>query len=376
MKTLISILCVIVLISLPAISQDVSITDYTVPISTAKSLLLNADYNYSAVGDSTVGNIGNGRVFYRQFYSSLPFAWSINFDGSASRINDDLSHSSYLATSFRKYLSNESSFFGFGGITASHDRGYKQAASRVSAGAGYGRFIAATAFAKAIRIDNFLLDEEILDEHLDKETLIKLGHIIEREQEFKDKYGATYEPRWYDAMEKVIKASGMMTSESLGAMGILRIKEVLFFETIHDRFYGWDIRLGVGYDLTTADKSASNASAEAGISFSYPISLGTQIDHGTTYTSNLSDFGNEYSVVTYLNYIYELSNRIDFLGGYKFNSIKATTTKEALNSHAFRASFIFYIENQINLVLNGQLDKTGDRDWNKSIVFTIGYRVW
>lgn len=376
MKNIFMILSLVFLFTTYVAAQDVSITDYTVPVSTAKSLLLNADYNYSAVGDSTVANVANGRVLYKQFYSSLPFTWTIDFDGSASKLDDETSHSTYLSTTFRKYLSDEGNFFGFGGLTASHNKGFKQMASRVTAGAGYGRYIAATAFAKAIRIDNFLLDEGIITGHLDKETLIKLGHIIEREQEFKDKYGATYEPKWYDAMEKVIKESGKMKGDTLGAMGILRIKEVLFFETIHDRFYGWDLRFGVGYDITTADKSSTDASAVAGFSFSYPLSLGTQINHGTTYSSNFGAFGDEYDVVSFLEYIYELSNRIDFLGGYKFHSIKATAAEDALNSHALRASFIFYIENKINFVVNGQMDKTGDLDWNQSILFTLGYRVW
>ena len=196
MKNILLILSLL-LFAISALAQQVSITDYTVPVSKAKSLLLNMDYNYSAVGDSTVANIGNGRLLYRQFYSSLPFAWSINFDGSLSKLDDDVSHSTYLATTFRKYLSDESNFFGFGGLNVSHNKDFKQVASRISAGAGYGRFIAATAFAKAIRIDNFLLKEGVITGHLDKESLIELGHIIEREQEYKQKYGATYEPSWY-----------------------------------------------------------------------------------------------------------------------------------------------------------------------------------
>lgn len=376
MKNLFTTLILVFLFTAFAAAQDVSITDYTVPVSTAKSLLLNMDYNYASVGDSTVSNIGSGRLIYKQFYSSLPFAWSINFDGSVSKLNEATSHSMYLTTTFRKYLSDESNFFGFGGLSASHNRGYKQLQSRVSAGTGYGRYIAATAFAKAIRIDNFLLDEGVITGHLDKETLIQLGHIIELEQEYKDKYGATYEPKWYEDMEEVIKKSGKLKGETLGAMGILRIKEVLFYETIHDRFYGWDIRFGVGYDLTTSDKSSTDASAVSGFSFAYPISLGTQINHGTEYSSNFGNFGKEYELVSYIDYIYELSNRIDFLCGYKFHSIKPSADVDAFKSHALRASFIFYIENKINLVLNGQMDKTGDLDWNRSITVTLGYRIF
>ena len=376
MKKIFMIFTIVFLFAAYAAAQDVSITDYKVPVSMAKSLLLNADYNYSAVGDSTVANVGNGRVLYKHFYSSLPFSWNIDVDASGSKLDDETRHSVYLTTGVNKYLSDESNFFGFGRLQASHVKGFKQMQSRLSTGAGYGRFISATAFAKAIRIDNFLLKEDVITGHLDKETLIKLGNIIEREAEFKDKYGATYEPRWYETMEEVIKASGKLEGETLGAMGILRIKEVLFYETIHDRFYGWDVRAGVGYDITTADKSDTDPSAEAAFSFSYPISLSTQINHRTQYNSNFGDFGNEYTIVSATDYIYELSNRIDFMGSYQFQSVKATATEDALNGHALRTSFIFYIENKINFVVNGHLDKTGELDWNKSITFTLGYRIW
>lgn len=376
MKTLLLTLCILVGISTFLTAQNVSITDYKVPVSKAKSLLLNVDYNYATVGDSTSTNNGNARVIYKQFYSSLPFSWTIDFDGSGSKLKDETRHSTNFSTSINRYLSDQSNFFGFGRLQASHVKGFKQVQSRLSAGGGYGRFIAATAFAKAIRIDNFLLDEGVIVAHLDKKSLIKLGNIIEKEQEFKDKHGATYEPNWYEAMEEIIKDSGVLKDETLGAMGILRVKEVLFYETIHDRFYGWNIRAGVGYDLTTADKSDSDPSAEVGVSFSYPISLSTQINHGTTYNSSFGNMGDEYTIVSNTDYIFELSNRIDFVGGYQLQSNKHTATVDAINSHAIRTSFIFYIENSINLVVNGQMDKTGDLDWNRSVVLTLGYRIF
>lgn len=376
MKKHFFVVSIVLLFAAFSSAQDVSITDYTVPVSKAKSLLLNADYNYSAVGDSNTANNGNAKVTYKQFYSSLPFSWSIDFNGSASKIKDKTQHSTYLSTQANKYFSDEGNVFGFGRLTMSHNKGYEQLQSRISAGVGYGRFISATAFAKAIRIDQFLLKEDVITAHLDKESLIELGHIIEKEQEYKDKYGATYEPQWYDDMEEIIKKSGNMKGDALGAMGILRIKEVLFFETIHDRYYGWDVSAGVGYDITTADKSETDPSVEARFSFAYPLTLGTQINHYTQYNSYFNDMGKEYSITLGLDYIYELSNRIDVVAGYKFDSLKPVADIDAINSHVLRLSYIFYIENKINLTVNGTMDKTGEDDWNKSVVLTLGYRVW
>ena len=383
MKRILASLIVVILSASFSAAQNVSITDYKVPESQAKSLKVNASYNYAATGDSTLTDDGLARVIYKQFYSSLPFAWYIDLDGSLSKLDEESSHSVNMSTRVNKYLSlipsgksDESDFFVFGGLEASHAEDYEQVQSRISAGAGYGRFVSATAFAKAIRIDNFLLDQEVISGHLDKKILIELGNVIEREEEFEDRFGAVYEPYWYEAMEEVIRKSGKLNNDSLGAVGILRIKEVLFVETIHDRYYGWDVRTGVAYDLTTADKSEGDPSMEAGFSFSYPLNLGTQINHRTQYNSYFEDFGESYTVSSSTEYIYELSNRIDFLGGYQFQSSKLGVDQDAIDSHAILASFIFYVENSINLVLNGQLGKSGDQDWNKSIQLSLGYRIW
>jgi hypothetical protein len=266
--------------------------------------------------------------------------------------------------------------FGYAALNASHVEGYKQIASRGAVGVGYGRYIAATAFAKAIRIDQFLLKEGVITGDLSKTTLIELGNIIERQGEFEDEHGAAYKPYWYDAMEQVIRQSGKLTGETLGAMGILRMEEVLFQETIHDRYYGWEVRVGVGHEITTFDKSDPQGSLEGGVSFAYPMGLTSQINHRTDYSTPFDDVGGAYTILSTTDYVYELTNRIDFIGGYQLQVERASADTDPINNHAIRAGFIFYLENQINLVVNGQLDKTGDADWNRSVNASIGYRIF
>lgn len=356
-------------------AQDVSITDYKVPISQARAMNISLDYNRAGIGDSTIADNGTANLVYKHFYSSLPFSWSFDFDGTGVRQNDDFQSAFVATTSANKYFSNEKDFFGFGQLQGSYAEGNDQVQSRVAAGLGYGRFISATAFAKAIRIDNFLLDEGVISAHLDKETLIEIGNIIEREDEYRDNYGATYEPQWYNDIEKAVRQSGNLKGEGLGAIGILRVKEVLFFENIQDRFYGWDVRAGIAYDITTPDKSDGEPSVQLGVSGAYPIALKAQLSHSTTYNSFFDSFGETFSVISNTNYTYELSNRIDWLLGYQLQSFKVNPDLDAINTNVLRTSFIFFIENNINLVANGQLDKTGDADWNNSITFTIGYRI-
>ena len=356
-------------------AQNVSITDYRVPVSEAKSMNASLNYYYASVGDSTAADVGTVGLVYKQFYSSLPLAWRVDFNGSGSKVDDETSHSTNFSTSVNKYLSDDKDVFGYAGLTASHVEGYKQIASRGSVGVGYGRFIAATTFAQAIRIDQFLLKEGVITGHLNKEALIKLGNVIERQGEFEDLHGSAYKPYWYEEMEQIISGSGKLSGDTLGAMGILRMEEVLFQETIHDRYYGWDVRVGVGHEITTFDKSDPQGSVEGGVSFSYPLALTSQVNHRTDYSTPFDDMGGAYTILSTTDYIYELSNRIDFISGYQLQVEKAGD-QDAVNNHALRTGFIFYIENQINLVVNGQLDKTGDAEWNKSVNASIGYRIF
>ena len=46
-------------------------------------------------------------------------------------------------------------------------------------------------------------------------------------------------------MEKVVRESGVLSGDSLGAIGILRIQEVLD-EPTAQRWHGWAVRGGVG----------------------------------------------------------------------------------------------------------------------------------
>lgn len=376
MRAIVLFLGVVILLAGPAAAQNVSITDYRVPVSSAKSLNASLFYNYATMGDTTIADVGTVGLVYKHFYSSLPFSWRIDVSGSGTKLEEETSHSVDLATYVNKYLSDRSDFFGYAGVTASHAESYKEIDSKGSVGVGYGRFIAATAFAKAIRIDQFLLEEGVITGHLPKADLIKLGNVIEREGEFRDEHGSAYRPYWYQAMEKAIRNSGKLKGDRLGAMGILRMDEVLFQEVIHDRYYGWDVRAGVGHEITTFDGSDPEGSIEVGFSFAYPMGLKSQFNHRTDYSTSFEDAGDAFGVTSVTDYIYELSNRIDFIGSYRLRYDKSSADDDATDAHSIRAGFIFYIENQVNVSIAGQFDKVGDGDWYTNTSVSIGYRVF
>ncbi|MCY7361993.1 MAG: hypothetical protein LH629_08010, partial [Ignavibacteria bacterium] len=100
-------------------SQNVKITDFNVPVSTAKKFIVNGTYNWSQTGDSVTSNQFNAFGDYSQFYSSLPFGWDLNLTAGTSRKFDDTVRVFYnLNTSVRKYFSNTKGFFGYAGLAS------------------------------------------------------------------------------------------------------------------------------------------------------------------------------------------------------------------------------------------------------------------
>jgi hypothetical protein len=133
--------------------------------------------------------------------------------------------------------------------------------------------------------------------------MIKIANIIERESEFQGVYGATYEKEWYEAIEKEIKDSGYLVGNALGAIGILRIQEVL--KGINERYYGWDLNLGVLFNLSKRYNSPVNSPALAvSGEFSYPIVWSQQVDATASVNTPVdSTFFKQVVVAAGINYI-------------------------------------------------------------------------
>jgi hypothetical protein len=347
-------------------AQNVSVTDYKVPVSTARILRLNGTYNWSQTSNDSVtvvtANNAAAALTFRSFYSSLPFAWFFNVDATGGKNFGDWTHDVSIRPSIRKYIWDDKDWFGFASLDARHANTFKQIESNVQVGGGYGRYINATALAKAVRIEEHLIKEGVIKDHLPKETMIKIANIIERETEFQGIYGSTYEKQWYEAIEKEIRDSGYLMGSSLGAIGILRTQEVLkgINEIVNQRYYGWDINLGVLFNLSKRDKSHTNSPALAlSGEFSYPIGWSSQVDAFANVNTPLdSTFFKQVVTVFGINYLYELSNRINFVAGYSINYI-TPSIGESYADHNVSGSFVFYLENYINLTINATMVRSG-----------------
>ncbi|MFO7447328.1 MAG: hypothetical protein R6W90_13240 [Ignavibacteriaceae bacterium] len=345
-------------------SQNVKVTDYQVPVSSAKTLRFDGQWNWSQTGDAVTANNANAAVLYRTFYSSLPLAWFIDVDAVGSKSFGEYSHNINFNGSFRKYIWDNRDLFGFTTLNAQHAKVYDQIASDLTVGFGYGRYINATALAKAVRIEDHLLKDGVLTTNLPKETMINIANIIEREAEYRDIHGEVYEQYLFDDIETEIQETGQLTENTVGSIGVLRMRQVLFNinERVNDRYYGWDVTAGILFPLTSAYDSipTGNPNLTIGGRYAFPLSWRTQINTvANVFTPLDSTAFKQVRARVGLDFIYELSNRINFVAGYRLGLFKPAG-EDVEREHNLNTSFWYYLENNIYLTISADYIKIGN----------------
>ena len=354
--------------------QNVSVSDYMVPVSKAATMRFDGNWNYAQVGDSVSSNIATGALSYATFYSSLPLAWFINLNASASKAQQqDLAHNVAFDASFQKYVWEDDNWFGFSKFSAQSITFYDQIASDITVGAGYGRYINATALAKAVRIENHFLEEKVITDRLPKDVILRIAAIIERENEYKTIYGTTYETIWFRDIEREVQISGVCKEDGVGSIGILRMRQVLFGinERVNERDYGWDVKAGFLFPLSTYNKATvGDPNLDLIARYSVPVNWSTQLNSSfEVFTPMDSLFFHDFQARLGVDFIFELNSRVNLVSGYRFALIKMADQKSVLSNN-ITLSFWYYIENSIYYTINGTFNK--DTDKPRQINMTMG----
>ncbi len=380
---LLYLLAALTLLTSPAAGQNVSVTDYSVPVSRADNLRIDVlSLNYVTEGDEAVVQSGNLGIVYKKFYDSLPFAYSVDLIGATSFNKNPVDKELVgnvtinLVTRIKKYTPAEGNLFIFGDTDFDFDENFDRLGVDMTLGIGLGRFINATALRKAVRIEDFFLEEGIISRRLPKETMIELGHIIEREREFKDLYGDRYRNYWFEDMTNEIKKSNLVLGEV--GFGILRMQEVLFQERINDRFYGWEATAGIQFNVLTPlkDRKRRDPSMSVGFRYSRPLNWSTQVNARFNVNTPFSgDFGRIYNLSQTTDFIYELTNKISFTAAQRFRVTKQRNIDAKLST-TISFALTFFIENKINLTASEQLTTVEGQPFRQSFNVGLTYKLF
>ncbi len=335
---------VIFLAVMPCMLFAVKLTDYKVEQSSAQVLTAGLNYHLGMTDGEVVSHFGNLSANFERFQATLPWSYSLNFFGniSGSFLPQDPSDTSTTDTTqqfsyqlqwdakYNKYLVSGKDFLAFAQLQGDLLTRYDYPATRIIAGLGYGRFTSATPLAAALRIERRMMAEGVLLDSLPIGPLMAFARELapEAKKKYREKY-YYWEREYYSALERVLNESNQLNNGQLGSTGSLIIKDVLD-EYISPRYHGYEVNLGVGYDLLPAYQASGRALfAALAFNYSLPIGFRTQFIE----KSNLrlpftgGKFGNEIHGNLLLSLLYEVGSTLDIVGTYQLNMDRARYTE-------------------------------------------------
>jgi hypothetical protein len=255
--------------------------------------------------------------------------------------------------------------------------------AKLGIGAGYGRVIDATVLAKAMRSIEDLQKYGVITRELSDQGYLKFAEIIDKEEEFKSEYGAVeYEKYWFEAMEEVLRAEGILAEDALGAMGVIRVREILINEPFSVRKHGWIARGGLGFVLSNFDGSDSDPSLDASFEYAYPYTYRLQIIERAAYSTILSD-DIVHQISNALSATYEVSDRIDWENRWTLGlTLPTESGAKNIISNNLSTTFRYYISNKINFDttlsfnhLDDDMKDNGNDDLETTLFAGITYRI-
>jgi len=373
----------------------ISLTDYTFPESSSQQGHVKSDFSLSNELDPNKpkqsGYHLGGIVSYDRFYTSLPFEYTVKFagtfdfdKGTDKGADSDQDYDMDLKTDLKKYISDESSVFGLGAV----DLEYRKQPSAdeaddvyavVRVGAGYGRRVDATVLKQAMRINEDLKKYNVIKQDIPDNAMLELARIIARENEYQSKYSdEEYKKYWYEDMEKIIRESGTLSHETLGAMGIIRIQEILDEHHTGLRLYGWQASAAVGLVISDFEGEKGDPDLLLKFEWARPLTLQLQLNN-TTFAKTVFADDQTYTLNEAFEVYYELSDKIDWNNTFTIN-YDILTAKDKYNTLTlkFASTYYFYLANQLTLEPNFTYsyvdDGVDDTTWNWKFSGSVDYR--
>jgi len=220
--------------------------EYNSPKTDLSDLTLDFSYQYHndpyGLEDRDISK-GQFGVDYVRLYDSPEYGYDISLTNDISVSDDNLSTYTINADgNYKRYFSIENDYFAYAGAVSRSSSSFQKLGLSFNLGVGMGRFSDVTPLAKATRINDYLLESGALTGNLhpvDLEDLAReIGSIA-----FYDSL-----PELLAVLQSIIENSGSVRPGGLNALDISEMTRFIQ-EGGFSRYCGWDLKLGVGYEL-------------------------------------------------------------------------------------------------------------------------------
>lgn len=379
------------LLAQPALA--VELTDFTDPDTTYDEAYVDftADANDGNQDQVSYDALLNG--FYNRQESTrdrvLNYRFDANYDASRGPNSDDETQDDYGAgfsiTADTYFSESNERLFWFGAADYAFQDSAEDDNAGFTIGIGYGRVWNATALAKALRIQQSLQEYGQLNGELDDEATLEIAALIARENEYRAQEGLdTYRGVWYSDMEQILSREGVLAEDTLSALGVVEMDDVLFDEPISARRHGWLVRAGVGMQLSDFSGVVdSDPKLRFELEYAKPYGLTGQLLETAVYEPVFGD-DTVHRLSNRLSYTYEISDRIDWLNAWDLSFQQADDDDDTrFTSNQLTSTFLYHLTNQLDLGLtlaatdiDTRPDTTnGDDEVEKSAVIGMRYRL-
>lgn len=396
-KTNLSIIAIAIM-SATSLSA-IELTDYKVVEGAYNDAYLDGGLSIDGGNQDQVSYDGFVDANVRNIYTSAPYTldYGLTAHGDFKRgaESNQSSEDAYNTTAFiegNKYFKNDDTFFGYGRT----DLGYRKQSTadsaedpyvKVGVGAGYGRIYVATPLASAMRIAEDLKNYKLIKSDISDKALTELAKVIGLRSQYESQYGLDeFKQYWYEAMEKVLKENGALAEESLGAVGIVRLNEIVDGNDgrgVLARLHGWKIQAGVGQILSKYDGSSSDTTADVAFAYGLPIGYTSQFLNTATASKVLGGDNNlDYTAQNVASYTYEISDRIDWINSWELG-YDAYDAGDDVMTNTLSTRFNYYLANKLSFNARLSFAKTSGTngtsvetpDWDTSFFTGFRYRL-
>lgn len=342
---------------------------YTPPISEFQDLKISGNYRYyndPFADNRSNDSSGSLRATFSRFFDAPLYGLS---QQAMARLDLDrgvLNYQADAALNLRGYLP-ETSFFGFTGVEARGASALPLPSLKLSLGGGYGRFKDVTPLAKALKIQEQLLELKAITGALPPAVVFEIADTIGRRREF-----ATL-AALVQRLEEIIEASGL-PGQQLGALALLRIEEILN-ETADEKLCGWEVRLGIGYELFDPQDNTRELLALASFDYALAPAPRSQFSSQLQLSSALPLF-EDYVLLAKISYLFRFTERIDAQLTYSFIRTKPRAL-HALDLQGLDLRLTFQVQANLNFALQFETSWANDfEEWSQRLVLTLNYDLF
>jgi len=353
-----SIVLVLLLVSIAATGWAVSLCDYRKPVTALSNARMSFAYRYFNDAATPTIDVNSGRIGidYDQLFASPNYGFTLG--GSLELTLDEFVPSGTLgqgSATFRFYPFEEALLFAYGGLEGSLATGQPRPGVDVRVGLGLGRFSDVTPLAKAVLIEESLLDKESIFDELGDDVLMGIASVIGRRTEYETTSQMVAD------IESLIEAVALV---ELDAVALLRIEEIIL-ATQPKRKCGWAVQGGIGYELIDPYGGAQNFVIVASADAAFATSPGDQFLMHASFSGPV-EFMEENTLSASLSYEYELSETSTLIANYYVQRVKPLGLPANAN-HAASLEVGFDVGNvdiglQVTLTL-----EPGDPGWSIDI---------